>query len=306
MKKIVDHKGNEYPSIAAMCKAHNISYLTYINRKKIGWDLETILTTPIIEKKGKEIEDHLGMKYSSITEMCKVYGVDLHVYLGRIKSGYSMEEALTEKKVYDHKGNEYSSVTEMCEAYHVPISTYHHRIKAGYTLEKALTDKNKQRGGYNRKSCIASNGITYPSIAAMCEAYHIPVDTYRYRIKAGYSMEEALTEKSVIDHKGNEYPSIAAMCKAYGINNDVYRDRFQILGWDLEKTLTAPINNNGGQIIKDHLGVEYPSISAMCKAHNISYVTYYNRIKAGYSMKEALTKPVSPKRNKNSSSQRKC
>jgi hypothetical protein len=41
----------------------------------------------------------------------------------------------------------------------------------------------------------------------------------------------------------------------------------------------------------DHLGNEYPSITAMCKAYNIPTQTYGMRIKQGWSVKDALTTP---------------
>ena len=42
-----DHLGNTFPSLAEMCKAYGLSTPAYISRKKRGWNLEKILTTPL-------------------------------------------------------------------------------------------------------------------------------------------------------------------------------------------------------------------------------------------------------------------
>ena len=42
-----DHLGNTFPSLAAMCKAYGLSTPAYISRRKRGWSLENILTTPL-------------------------------------------------------------------------------------------------------------------------------------------------------------------------------------------------------------------------------------------------------------------
>jgi hypothetical protein len=42
---VKDHKGNEYPSQAAMCKAYGIETWKFCNRiNKQGWNLEDALT----------------------------------------------------------------------------------------------------------------------------------------------------------------------------------------------------------------------------------------------------------------------
>lgn len=43
---------------------------------------------------------------------------------------------------------------------------------------------------------------------------------------------------------------------------------------------------------KDHLGKEYPSITAMCSAYNIDYRRFRARMISGYSLKDALTRPL--------------
>ena len=61
----------------------------------------------------------------------------------------------------------------------------------------------------------------------------------------------------------------------------------------LEEALTKPIVKEGRHTVpcKDHLGNEYPSKTAMCKAYDISLVAFSRRIKRGYTLKDALMLP---------------
>lgn len=59
VKPIQDHHGMNFRTIVDMCDNYGIGYSTYNNRKRIGWSLERILTTPVrdyekIPKKVKE------------------------------------------------------------------------------------------------------------------------------------------------------------------------------------------------------------------------------------------------------------
>lgn len=95
---VVDHLGKHYESISDMCRHYNIKYSSLKNRLLIGWSLKDSLTVPIKPDrclKAKEIEDHLGNKYNSITSMCKHYGISCHTYKDRMIAGWSLEKALT-------------------------------------------------------------------------------------------------------------------------------------------------------------------------------------------------------------------
>jgi DNA-binding transcriptional regulator YhcF (GntR family) len=98
-------------------------------------------------------KDHLGNKYPSIKDMCKVYGVNPETYSRRIKV-YKMtvEEALTRpvkrnggQQIRDHKGTLYKSHTRMCEHYGISRKLFEYRIAHGWSLEAALTTPPKTR-----------------------------------------------------------------------------------------------------------------------------------------------------------------
>lgn len=94
------------------------------------------------ENKKYFITDHLGNTYKSIKEMCNAYNIHPNTYQGRLKRGWTKEEALLDKKITDHLGNGYKSIKEMCEAYNISYDTYLFRIRSGWAKEAALTALN--------------------------------------------------------------------------------------------------------------------------------------------------------------------
>lgn len=103
-----DHIGNKYMSIKDMCLRYGISYCTYYYRNKYGWDIERILTEPVkhivykmadpFASRRKPCKDHNGVEYASIGEMCKNNNISQSLYCYRIKSGFTLKQALTNPK----------------------------------------------------------------------------------------------------------------------------------------------------------------------------------------------------------------
>ena len=251
-KRIVDHEGNEFPSIEAMCKYWGIKKHSYEKRIKRGWSLEDTLTIPVGSKGVKKTTDHEGNEFSSIIAMCRYWGITRDVYEGRIKMGWSLEDTLTipvgskslrRITIIDHKGNEFPSITAMCKHWNIPPDIYRGRIKLGWSKKDAL---------------LIPIGSINPS------------------------------SKKVADHEGNEFSSINAMCNHWGITKAAYGHRIKS-GWSLKDTLTIPVGLNNSKRIVDHEGNEFPSITAMCKHWNITKATYNNRIELGWSLQKTLT-----------------
>lgn len=149
-------------------------------------------------------------------------------------------------------------------------------------------------------------GNEFPSVSRMCEHYCMPVSTYINRISRGWTLEQALTErhdttarkhgykKLWTDHKGNTYKSVGEMCAAYNITEKIFWSRKRICKWPLEKILTEPLQTIPGNAkeITDHLGNVFPSVSAMCRHHNVKLTRYKERRKLGWDIERALTEPA--------------
>ena len=74
-----------------MCHEYGISRQNYSNRRHRGWSIEEALTTPI----EKNVTDHLGNSYATVSEMCQKYRINRQTYFYRRRKGWSIEKALT-------------------------------------------------------------------------------------------------------------------------------------------------------------------------------------------------------------------
>jgi len=86
---VKDHLGNEYRTEKEMCEHYGVGRTVYRIRVK-RMSKEEALT----KSKGLVL-DHLGKEYKSVYKMCKHYGIKRSAYDGRLKSGMSLEDALT-------------------------------------------------------------------------------------------------------------------------------------------------------------------------------------------------------------------
>lgn len=102
-----DHRGTVFDSVGAMCRAWHISRDVYKSRIRSGWTLERALATPTRKRAPDRLDpvDHLGKRYRSIAEMCRVYSIKPVAYRARMLTlGWTVEAALTTPvKQYDYK-----------------------------------------------------------------------------------------------------------------------------------------------------------------------------------------------------------
>ena len=300
-----DHEGNEFKSVAEMCRHWNITACAYAGRRKKGYSVEESLTMPKRTGPGKPCKDHKGNSYPSQTAMFKAYNTNYTVYHYRHDvMGWSQKDAL-EKPITDsdlagahacrdHLGNAFPSKKAMCEFWHVPRNVYFTRVKAGKTLEECLSPATTGRRNGSRQSNRVKDhlGREHYNLDAMCAHWGITKSDYMQNIRNGLPLARALTERTgrpehPKDHTGQEFPSINAMCRAWGITKTTLRARLE-LGWTLEQILTHPEDNSHLIKCEDHLGNEYPSQRAMLAAWNVTYATFRHRQKKGHTLRECL------------------
>lgn len=83
--------------------------------------------------------------------------------------------------------------------------------------------------------------------------------------------------------------SIKTYCETHGLNYNTVMNRMK-LGWSLEEALKKEVR-------KDY-EIDGMSLHAYCKKHGLNYATINSRIKQfGYSIEEAVSKPVAKKKN---------
>lgn len=239
-RSVVDHLGNSYPSVSAMCRAYGVNYCTYKNRLRCGWSEESALVSKV-----NEVVDHKGNTYKSIREMCNTFGVNEITFSRRRKRGWSLEECLLGKgSVEDHEGRRFDSIAAMCKFYGVTSGGYNSRLNRGLSVEEALLG-----------DIFDFKGNRYFSVKEMCDHWGIGCCLFSHRMSRGWSQKDALTIKPESkaktrrgehkDHLGNVYPTFEAMCKAYNLPSSVVRARLDRFKFSLEAALTTPKNKKG-------------------------------------------------------------
>ena len=150
------------------------------------------------------------------------------------------------------------------------------------------------------KKCKDHKGNEYQSQAARALAYGLNDPAIQRRLKAGWTLEKALTTPLISpelhirkknqkckDHKGNEYLSDAARARAYGLNDPAVKRRLKA-GWDLEKALTTPLRGR----VYDHKGNRFANLEDMVLLYGISKVLYHTRKRSGWTLEKILTTPI--------------
>ena len=206
------------------------------------------------------------------------------------------------KKVYkDHLGNIYRTKKEMLAFYGIPESAFRYRTERGnLSLEQALTMPLKERGEGTRKPVTDHTGRDFVSVEEMCKYWGIPRGSYEKKIRRKVPLEKILTAPvrefhepiKCKDHLGNEFDSKKEMLRHYGIPDTTFTHRME-RKWSLERALTERSGFPGENMqikCKDHLGNEYSSISEMCRAYGANRFKFFNRLEAGWSIKDALTR----------------
>ena len=301
--KCKDHLGNEFESVVEMCNHWGIPYARFLNRlNNLKWSLKDSLERPKqFEGAGRSCRDHNGKQFRSITEMCKYYNIEVGTLNGRLKLNWSLKDALETpvgetigRKCTDHKGNVFSSETEMCKYYNIKLDTFKSRIKHGMSLQDSLETP---LVSISDDACIDHCGRKFSSIKEMASYWGVTEAAFYGRRKLGWSLKDILetpvgnVAKKCKDHKGNEFKSISAMCRYYNIGLGTYNRRVAS-NWSLKDILETPETDDRARMCKDHKGNEFKSISDMCRYYGVTTKVFSSRLRAGWSLKDALETPV--------------
>ncbi len=91
----MDHNGQEYPTLKAMAQRWGIPYQTLLDRLDRGWDVHRALVTPTGIRRPRQVTDHTGRKFPSLTAMARAWGMETGQVGARLSMGWSVERALT-------------------------------------------------------------------------------------------------------------------------------------------------------------------------------------------------------------------
>lgn len=254
---------------------------------------------------GIPCQDHEGNQFKSISEMCRHWGITASSYQGRLERGIDQKEALTAPKTKgpakpckDHLGNEYPSNAHMFRKYGINYTIWKYRhITKGWTLEKTLTTPVSDPDLAGAHVCRDHLGNTFRSKKDMCDYWRIPRNVFFARQKKKLSLAQCLAPiqkqhpsqaRKITDPDGNTFLNLDDMCAHWKISKAQYILNIRN-GLDMRRALTEMTERPDKP--KDHLGNEYPSINAMCRAYGITKTTLRARLELGWTLEQILSHP---------------
>lgn len=209
--KYDDGLGNTFKNIGDMCKFHQVSTTTYRLKTRAGLSPREIFSN--VSRKGLRTKftvpckDHLGNEYPTTRAMCEAWNIDYDLYLARLRNGFSVQKALEKltprdkdaalyNGLVDMNGVKYKTLTAMCQAWGISVKCFVGRIERGWSFEEALSIPADTSNPVKRHSRVSDHvGNKFTSVNAMCKYWDVNLGTYKYRVKHGLFVEEALTKK---------------------------------------------------------------------------------------------------------------
>lgn len=95
--KEIEYKGKLH-QIPELARSHGLTPGTLLHRVKSGWDLETALSTPPLERGRKHFYNYHGQKLTA-DELAAMHGdISAQAIAKRIAAGMSVEQAVAEPK----------------------------------------------------------------------------------------------------------------------------------------------------------------------------------------------------------------
>ena len=148
MREITDHQGRKFKTCEDMCEFWGIDLDVYRCRvHSLKWSKERALTTPAKSRIRIKLPttDHQGRAFESFEQLAKNYTMCPKTLKNRLKSGMSLEQALTmpvrrgqHVVCKDHLGTIYWTFKDMCTHWGAKYSTFIERFNRGLSIEECL------------------------------------------------------------------------------------------------------------------------------------------------------------------------
>lgn len=294
---VVTVAGVEYPSVADMCRQHEIKLVTYRKRIAAGWSVEEAIG--IKERiDGRKSKGHFevdGKSFSSVSSMANYYGISPNTVYARLRNGCSMEQAVglsslpsveskkRVRKTYEYQGKSYNSLTALANDLGMNDSTLHRRInQMGLSIEDAVS--------YRAVSVIEYNGVEYDSVSALARAFGLQHWVVSQRLNRGYSIDDAIAKEDLrktfsgeVSVRGIRYDSLLDACDKLNFAKETINKRLEA-GASVEEAFSNDWSENPILV----QGEKYKNLTAVSKRFDVSLNVLSERLSKGYSIEQAV------------------
>lgn len=142
---------------------------------------------------------------------------------------------------------------------------------------------------------IEYNGVTYNSLRNLCELNNVSYNTIYSRIKAGHTIEEAISKPikskwGSIEFEGHRFKSIRELCRHYKLHPATFCGR-RDLGWTLKECVYGKIDEFGKSRLIGKIefnGKIYKSFKELCEAYDVNYANCRMRYHRGWTIEECI------------------
>lgn len=216
-----------------------------------------------------------GKEYGSRKELCQEYGLDENLVTGRLRQGWTIEEAVEtapgERVIngtpVEYEGVRYPSLKSLAEELGFSVSVLQH----AYYRTKDIEESVKYCREYASRDMTVW-GKTYRSLAEVSLVFGISHYHLVSQAQEGKRLEEvvkkALETEPILFH-GKRYECFGELCAEWGMQPTTVYGRLRY-GMDLEAALTRPVKGVGNKKGISYEGIDYESHVALCRAYGIS------------------------------------
>ena len=172
-------------------------------------------------------------------------------------------------EVFEFLGEVYFSLADIADRYRIYEETVRKRIHAGWSMSQAVELEDPPEIKIEGEHWNFDE-YEFISTAKLCEFFEINVSTFKYRINAGWTVQEACglieKDKKTYFYKGQEYDSIKKMAEENNQNYERVSSRLSS-GLTLKEAMNSEENPTrfGRKAIKID-GINYPSKTEAAKA----------------------------------------
>ncbi len=193
--------GRTFNSLKRLADYYGLSYATVCWRWKRGWPNRHI----VFGKPKKRKLTFRGRTYLNQSELCAAHGVKFSTFRKRLDNSWSLEQALG---VHDRKdlrggassntggtpvvvaGVSYPSKSACSRAFGLKPHMVGDRLGRGWTVEQAVGIDPSPHA--EKRTPVTVAGRKFRSQQAAAEHYDVPINTYRWRRNAGWTVDKAL------------------------------------------------------------------------------------------------------------------
>ena len=244
-----------------------------------------------------------GTAYKSLTAACIGHGITLGLYLGRLRCGWTKEQALGLEPRYGERclGRIYLVTQRSTGKKYVGQTMrgsvemrWQQHVSDARAYGKSLIQKAINAAGKDDFTVVEIS--RHHSRDELNTAERDAIAKHDTIAPAGFNQTRGgsgwVGNGQPVVWNGRKYKSIATLARTAGLSEFLVRDRLK-KGWTLKRAITTPkVTVNAASRPVTVGGVRYESRNHACRAYGIARNVVHMRLNSGWSLLRALTAPV--------------